>query len=549
MLVLSTVLVKAISAVYKIPLTSFIGAVGRGYFSYAYNLCMPIHAITMGAFPIALSKLVSAYNSKNDKSSILALKAGANRLFLVVGLAGMLIVVAVSKLYCDYIANCPKAIYTVLVLAPSILFSSMSASYRGYYEGFLNMTPTAVSQTLEAIIKMVLGLALAKLSMIYLFEQYQITGMVLGTRANDDNMALSLMYPYTSCASMLGVTLGSVVSWIYLWVYDTLKKSKIIKTTKSDAIKELVLFAMPIMISTGVQSVFQFLDTASVQYALKIIDKSAIKQMFNSSILMAGIHEEDYVTYIYGILSTSLDFKNIIPGITMALGVSAVPAVSRVWEIGDGKSINNTVNSIFRYTIMLSSLGGLVLYFCSNEILTLFYGVSAPDVIDVSNKLVKYFALTIVFYSLAGTAVFVVQAIGYTKKSIPAYIASGVIRVLLNYILVSNKSLILYGNVISGAVGYGVMVLWNIMILIKYGNIKYDKINNFLKPVLCFGMAYYIITFCVNRVENINNLIIKIMIIVLMVCTCYCILCILCGMLNFRHFFRDFNNKKMNSKS
>ena len=144
-LLVSTVIVKVIGAVYKIPLTAYIGGVGRGYFAYAYNLCLPVHAITMGAFPIALSKLVSTYNSKGDTQMVLSLKKGSLGLFTVVGAVGMFVLICVAKPYSDLIAHSPKALYTALVLAPSVLFSCMGASYRGYCEGFLNMIPSAVS--------------------------------------------------------------------------------------------------------------------------------------------------------------------------------------------------------------------------------------------------------------------------------------------------------------------------------------------------------------------------------------------------------------------
>ena len=96
---------KAIGAVYKIPLTSYIGTVGRGYYAFAYNLVLPLHAVTMGAFPIALSKLVSEYRTRNDCRTVLALKKGALRLFFFVGLFGMLLLLLCAKPYCELLVN------------------------------------------------------------------------------------------------------------------------------------------------------------------------------------------------------------------------------------------------------------------------------------------------------------------------------------------------------------------------------------------------------------------------------------------------------------
>ena len=430
-LLVSTVIVKVIGAVYKIPLTAYIGGVGRGYFAYAYNLCLPVHAITMGAFPIALSKLVSTYNSKGDTQMVLSLKKGSLGLFTIVGAVGMLVLICVAKPYSDLIAHSPKTLYTALVLAPSVLFSCMGASYRGYFEGFLNMIPTAVSQTIDALFKMIFGLLFAKYSMAYLFKEYLLSGNVFGEFAINDEVALSLIYPYTSAFAMLGATLGAFVSLCFLCVYSKNHSAKINNPLQTKiANKELLLFSFPIMVSTGVQSVFQFLDTASIQIVLGKMNILALKNMFSQSLNIVSVSDADLPTYVYGVLSASLDFKNLVPGVTMALGVSAVPAISRAFEQGSGKRLSALVNSIYKYTSLLSLLGGALLYLCSEEILTLFYGKNSYDIVVSSVALVKYFALTVVLYSLAGTSVFAVQAVGCAKKSILPYAVSGVIRVI-----------------------------------------------------------------------------------------------------------------------
>ncbi len=544
-LLLSTVIVKIISAIYKIPLTAFIGGVGRGYFAYAYNLCLPVHAVTMGAFPVALSKLVSKYNSKGNVSKVLSFKKGSFALFSLVGFIGMLVLLCCAKPYSDLIAHSPKAIYTAAVLAPSVLFSCMSASYRGYFEGFLNMTPTAVSQTIDALFKAVFGLLFAKYSMAYLFKEYQVTGAVFGTAARDEQTALSLIYPFTSAFAMLGVTLGALSSLCFLCIYSKYHCSylKTALDTKS-ANRELLSFSFPIMVSTCVQSVFQFLDTATIQLALNKIDVLTLKTIFSQSLKIVNVSNDDLPTYVYGVFSSSLDFKNLVPGVTMALGISAVPAISRAFEQKDKKSFSALVNMIYKCTVLLSFVGGLLLYVCSEEILNLFYGKSSPDIVVSSVDLVKYFALTVVFYSLAGTAVFAVQSIGLAQKSIIPYAVCGVIRIVLNLILVTDKRLVLYGAVIAGAVGYGVLAVWNIAILCKYSKIKFDAVGVILLPCVSFTVTLYVCEILFNRLFLPDSTIALIIIKGAVSVSFYCILCFLCGMPNFKDFFCDYVIKK-----
>ncbi len=546
---MSTVIVKVIGAVYKIPLTAYIGGVGRGYFAYAYNLCLPVHAITMGAFPIALSKLVSTYNSKGDTQMVLSLKKGSLGLFTVVGAVGMLVLICVAKPYSDLIAHSPKALYTALVLAPSVLFSCMGASYRGYFEGFLNMLPTAVSQTVDALFKMIFGLLFAKYSMAYLFKEYLLSGKVLGEFVINDEVALSLIYPYTSAFAMLGATLGAFVSLCFLCVYSKINSPKIATPLETKtATKELLMFSFPIMVSTGVQSVFQFLDTASIQIAIGKIDLIALKNMFSQSLNIVSISDADLPTYVYGVFSASLDFKNLVPGVTMALGVSAVPAISRAFEQGSGQRLSALVNSIYKYTSLLSLLGGAVLYLCSEEILTLFYGKNSYDIVVSSVNLVKYFALTVVLYSLAGTAVFAVQAIGCAKKSIAPYIVSGVVRLVLNFLLVSNERLVLYGAVVSGAVGYAVITVWNTVVLCKKAKIKFDFLRSMIFPTGIFSFTLYLSNLLFGQISLPSSIIAVIIIKCVIYVVLFCILCFLCGMLNFREFFCYLVSKKISLK-
>ncbi len=545
---ITSLIVKIIGAVYKIPLTAYIGATGRGYFANAYNLCIPIHGITMGAFPVALSKLVSKYNACGNKTRLKALRAGADRLFFAVGAAGTVLMMIFAKPYAKYIASSPDCIYTIAVLAPSILFSCLAASYRGYYEGFLNMVPTSVSQLIEAVFKMAFGILFARFSMWYLILQYQNGGTVLGTAVSSEQEALSIIYPYTSAAAMLGVTLGSFVSLAYVFLYHKIKCDKTIERIKnygSPAVNELLSFAFPIMISCAVQSVFQFLDTASIQYSLGNADLLLLKSAYVESLEFAGSSENDVVTYVYGLFSTALDFKNLIPGITMALGVSAVPAISAAVEVKDKEKLSSLCTCVFKYTTLLSVFGGFFIALNSREILTFFYS-SSQDIVDGCDEIVRLFSLTVPVYSIAGTAVFAVQAIGKPEKSILPYCVSGSIRVVLNLILVSDSRFILNGAVIAGFVGYFVMAVWNITIAVRETKMKFAFSQALIKPLFA-GICFYVCASYVFYNVNLNlGLFVTLVLKGIFSILIFVIFCVIAGCLTFDEI-KTFINCKKNS--
>ena len=547
LLLLTSVIVKLIGAFYKIPLTAYIGAVGRGYFAVAYNLCLPVHALIMGSFPVALSRITGKYNALGNKEAVAALKRGADKLFLYVGLIGMGIMLLLAKPYCALIASSPKSIYCVLALAPSVLFSSLASSYRGYYEGFMNMRPTSVSQTIEALFKLVFGLVFAKFSMAYLYNTYLSAGTVLGRSAASEQEALGMIYPLSSAAAMLGVTLGCILSYVYVFIYHQINKPRLNVSKAQSAKKyqqELLSFSFPIMFSCAVQSLFQFLDTASVQTALSLITTEDLKNAYYQSISLSNTADEDIISYVYGILSSALDFKNLIPGITMALGVCAVPAVSSAFETKNKEHLEGLINSVYKYTAVISAGGGIIIALCSKEILQLFYSSYAPDIVISCEELVKNFCLSIPVYSLASAAIFCVQAVGAPKKTIAPYAVSGIIRVILNILLVSNEDYILIGNVISGAAGYTLMLFWNTKTLKKISGVKISKKNSYFKPAFIGLLSYYLFKFVFSNVVFSKMLQINLLIEFALFGAAFCMLCFLFKVLIFSDVFCVLKSKK-----
>ena len=494
LLLLSSILVKAISAVYKIPLTAYIGATGRGYFNIAYNLYMPVHALIMGAFPIAVTHLVSKYNEKGNRAKIYSLKKASGILFFMAGLIGFAFMGFFAKPYAELISSSPKSIYTIYMLAPSVLFCSMEASKRSFAEGYMNMVPTSVSQIIEAVFKLVFGLLFARYAMSYLYQMYLDSSSVFGVICENEEAALSAIYPFTAAAAMAGATLGSFFSLIYVSVYNSVKYNSRILNKQyktSESFKEIISFSAPIIISTIIQSVSTFLDNSSVQYCLSQCNFDKLQEAYQSCLQLTSTPDEDVVTYIFGLFSSAQDFKNLLPGLTMALGVAAVPAISAAFESHNRERLSLLSNSIFKYTSILAFGGGFYLSLISPFMLNVLYGSNNPDIVIGCSRLVYFFGFTMVFYCLSGVSVFAVQAIGCAKKSIPSFIISAAVRVGINYLIVSDYRYNIYGTIVSGAAGYLVILVSNYRIYKKYSEVKLKFSDIFIKPMICSAASFF----------------------------------------------------------
>lgn len=507
LLLAASVIVKIISAVYKIPLTAFIGATGRGYFNTAYNIFMPMHAVIMGALPVALTHLISKYREKNDPAKVYKIKKGASLLFFVLGIAGTALMLLLARPYAQAVAS-PKSIPAIFAMAPAVLFSAAAALSRAFAEGHMNMVPTSVGQVIEAVFKTVFGLLFSKYVMGALYSSYLETGTVLGTACLDEQQALSCIYPFTAAAAVAGASVGALLCWIYCSAYVRLKYSSLYARVKGYALpemRELISFCLPIVASTLIQSVSTFLDNASIQYCLSMCDFDQLKSAYSQSLSISGTGDEDVLTYIYGLFSSANDLKMLFPGFTMALGVAAVPALTSAYESGRRVYLSSLINSIFKYTSLIAIGGGFYLSLCAGYLLRFLYGSSNYDIVIGCFGLVRLYGFTMLLFCLSGTVVFSVQAIGCAAKSIPSFLAAAVIRIALNFVLVSNAKINIYGAAISDIVGYSVILICNLFILSKYAGVKFRFGNMIVKPLCCSGAAYAAAYFTFHGLFDFGN--------------------------------------------
>ena len=504
-LVVATALVKIIGAVYKIPLTGIIGSLGRGYFASAYNFYTPIFSISMAGLPVAVSTIVSknaALGKYRDVKQVLKITFP---LFLALGLVGTGALFLAAKPYVDSVGS-PLAIFSVFAIAPSILFCCIMSTYRGYYEGLNNMYPTAISQVIESVGKLVFGLVLSYAVIGYAEAEIARTGMVFGqTIATEGDKAI--VYALAAAAAILGVTLGTVFGAIYTVLRHKLKKDGISKemlvnsplaSSKKITIKEIVAIAVPTAISSLVLNVTNFIDTWMIQNRLESVVNEhfgTIYNIYGDSINAANVARENIHTFLYGAYDTTLDFRNLIPTIMMTLGVSAIPIISGAMAKKDHKLVNETVNTVFRTTMLFALPAGAGFFALSEPILTLLYnGTENQAGIAVAATVLALYGLMMAILTLSSPITNILQAIGRADVPAKALALGCVFKIGFNYILIGVPEMNIKGAVFGTAFFYLVCIIYNYIVLKKEAGVKIELMTVLVKPliasVLCGGAAY-----------------------------------------------------------
>ena len=193
-LAMATALVKIMGAVYKIPLNAIIGEQGFGYFNTAYEIYNVLLMISTAGLPVAMSRMISQANSLENYNQVRRIYAAARSIFLTFGIVGSVLMTA----FCRQLArfqNQPDAWAAIGFLGPCVLLICIISTFRGFFQGQGNMVPTSVSQVIEAVVKLAVGMGAAVLLL-------RSTGSV----------------SLASGGAILGVTASCLISVVYLFI-------------------------------------------------------------------------------------------------------------------------------------------------------------------------------------------------------------------------------------------------------------------------------------------------------------------------------------------
>lgn len=509
MLAIATVIVKLIGAVYKIPLTNLIGAEGYGYFTGAYAVYTPLYAISMAGLPVAVAAMVSRNVELGRIKDAQRLFSISKRLFLIIGLACTAVLVLIAYPYSEFV-GAPDNFISIIAIAPCVLFCCLMSAYRGYYEGLNNMTPTGVSQVIEAVFKLVIGLAGAYIFMdksLTYYRENAVDGVLelFGRAVSSESEALSAIYPYAAAVAILGVTVGSLVSWFYLWVLykkrgegftrEELVNSPEARSTR-ELRRELLKIAIPVAASSVILNITNMIDDFTIRSRLNYAlgeGGEIIREMYAGALAASQTLDSGISTYLYGIHGSVINIRNLVPTITLTLGISAIPVISKAWATRDMKSVKGSTESALRVTMILGLPAGFGIAALSEPILELLYS-STAEIIPIAAPLLRTYGFAMFLFSVATPMTNILQAVGNTRAPIISIVAGAAAKIVYNYIMIGKPEINIQGAAGGSVACYAVMVAINLYELIKTTGVRLDYVSVFLKPFVaaaaCGGVAW-----------------------------------------------------------
>ena len=449
---------KLIGAIYRIPLSNILGPEGIGIYQLVFPIFSLFLILASGGSATALSKLVASCRAKGENKRARRFLFQSIILLLVVSLVFSGLFLAFGGSLSSFQGN-EKAALGYVGASIAIVFASVLTAFRGYFQGYQNMTPTAVSQIIEQVLKLVLGLTFA-------------------------HLLIGRAPAYGAMGAMIGVGVSEVFALLYLAITYAFKRKKLdilepeIETTFFNDFKLLIKQTLPITLNSLIMPLILAIDSFLIV-----------------NLLVSGGNSSEISTEMFGVYSGMVNSLVNFPTVfSMALAISLVPAISYGRE---KREKNLDASSVFKL-IFYIAIPCIFIYFCfSREIIAVLYpSATNQNLLLLGALLLRISAINILYISLLQITTAILQGNGKSLAALANVSVAGVIKILLTIVFVSGAFGI-YGAAIASAICYSIAAGLNIITLryefnfsIKFKPIFFIFLNSLISLGVAIGFNY-----------------------------------------------------------
>ncbi|WP_048600447.1 stage V sporulation protein B [Rubeoparvulum massiliense] len=401
-LVVSGLIAKILGMVPQIILPRMIGAEGWGLFRMSFPLLLFAISLSIFGLNITLSKLVAEAQAKRDFTGVASLVQLSTRFVFFLSCTVTLCLFLATPWISTYLLTDQRALYPMLAMLPIIPIIAISNVYRGYFQGLHNMIPTAISQMVEAFIRIFTVIGLALYALPYGIEK-------------------------AAAAAMLGMIIGEITSYLVLRGYmkrsGIFQKELYAKTIWNGDSKKMLLRRMA-RISIPVTS------SSLIARFLMAAEPILVAQ----SLAMAGIAVSSATTY-YGQLAMAITILYIPSFLTYSLSTSMIPAISAADAKKNRRLIQRRLHQGIRICLVIVAPASVIFYVLSEPLALLIYNDQAVGVL--LRQMSLFFILLYLQYPLQAT----LQGLDLAKNAMINSIVGAVVRSLLIFLLASQPHL------------------------------------------------------------------------------------------------------------
>ncbi len=462
-------LVKVLGAVFKIPLGNMIGADGMAYYSPAYYVYSFFLVLATAGIPVAISRMVSERTSFGKFGEAHRVFKISTVLMTVIGSISFLIVFFGAELLSG-LFNMPEAALAMRAIAPALLFVPVMAAYRGYFQGMQDMAPTAVSQVIEQVFRVAVGLFLAW----FFFKSAESLGVASRYSPQESGAA----------GATLGAAAGAIGGLLVMLIIYAFNKARIksriarqkkgmrsSRESSASILAKIAAIAIPITIGASIMPLVNMIDVAVVVNRLEATgwDPAVAKNMYGQLSAFAG---------------SLINFPQVL---TQAVAMSLVPLVAAAYKQKDMAYLRENVQNGLRMSLILGMPCAFGLFALAEPILVLLYPAQKASAISAAPCLMVM-SIGVVFLACVQTLTSVLQGVG--RQMIPVRnLAIGIVaKVIITWFLTGVTAINILGAATGTVVAYLIAAILNIRAVRKYTGTQFDFGMILVKPFISSGV-------------------------------------------------------------
>ena len=441
-----------IGFIYQIIMLRLIQPEGVGLFNMIYPIYVLVLILATAGIPVAVAKLVAEKMAKDNlREAYRVLYISLICLTFSSLFFSVLFIISVPWLQKYFLAH-PKIIYSFFCFTPALLIVSLCSAFRGFFQGLQQMTPTAVTQVVEQMVRVTSGLIIAYFMLPYGVE-YAVMGLVIGIVSGEFMGFLLMLY-------------------IYVRQRPRFKKTiPILPEKLLSVLTQIFQIAIPV-------AFIRFISTIS----------SAIEALLIPGRLQTAGLTHSQATAAFGQLTGIAESLLYIPSIvTASLATTLIPAVSEAAAQNDHYLIRTRIEESLRVTMLTGLPAVAVFYLLSDELCALFYGYKAAGAI------LSLLALGGPFLYLQQTFTGILQGLGYAARPLKNLVIASAFKITGIYYLTVLPQLGIKGTVLAMLISYFILAGLNYYDLKTLIRLPLDFNYCVAKPLLAStGMALVI---------------------------------------------------------
>ncbi len=456
---ISGIIVKLLGAALRIPLSNKIGA-GMAYYNVAYTIYAIFLVLATAGIPVAISRLVSERLSMGNGKGAHKVFTTAMKLMLAIGV-GSFAICYFGAGPISALIKIPDAEISLKAIAPALCIVPMLSAFRGYFQGQQNMTPTAVSEIGEQVVRVVVGLALG----FYLY------------RYGLDTAAAGATFG-AGAGALVGILIISVIYFANGRRLEVRQR----RTTGRDEsqrsiLKKIAWIAVPVIIGAEIMPTMSFVDTSIIVARLQATGWSAEDALDLYS---------QYGAYCDTLISLPQTF-------TQAIAVSMVPSIAAFFWQNKIEKVNANIKISMRLTMILACPCAVGLFVLARPILAMLY----PDQLESALAAVptlRVMTVGVILLAISQTTTGALQSIDRQMTPVKNLAIGACAKIVITYVLVGIAPINVKGAAIGTNAAYLIALLLNMWSVKKNTGVKFDVVMTYVKPMaasLIMGVCVY----------------------------------------------------------